>query len=203
MASPLFVYGGLNMNEQEKFSRSIDFTLKWEGGRNFTVINGRPVVKGAAKNDSGGATAYGITSATLKAAYMAGIIHHDDICHLTLDEAKEIYRVKFWDKYNWGALDWPVCLCCFDCCVNHGGFASILQRAVNECGQSVIVDGKFGSKTFAALIACDPLMLAGAIYRQRKRYYEKIVANNPKQKVFLNGWLRRTNDMAETAGIML
>ena len=33
------------MDEQEKFMRSIDFSLKWEGGRNFTVINGKPVVK--------------------------------------------------------------------------------------------------------------------------------------------------------------
>ena len=189
------------MNSQEKFLHSIDFTLKCEGGRNFTVINGRPVIKGAAKNDSGGATAFGITWATLKAAYMAGIVPHGDICRLTLDEAKEIYRVNFWNKFNWGALDWPVCLCCFDCCVNHSGFASILQRAVRECGQSVTVDGKFGPKTFAALTACDPLMLAGAIYRQRRKYYEKIVANNPKKRGFLNGWLRRANNMAEATGV--
>lgn len=189
------------MDEQEKFMRSIDFSLKWEGGRNFTVINGKPVVKGAAKNDAGGATAYGIIIPTLKTAYRAGIVGHQDICKLTLDEAKEIYRVNFWDKYNWGQLDWPVCLCCLDCCINHGGFASILQRAAIDCGQSVVIDGKFGPKTFAALEACDPHELAGAIYRQRKRYYEKIVAANPKQKVFLKGWMRRADEMAKTAGV--
>ena len=188
------------MDEQEKFMRSIDFSLKWEGGRNFTVINGKPVVKGAAKNDEGGATAYGIIIPTLKTAYRAGIVGHQDICKLTLDEAKAIYRVNFWDKYNWGQLDWPVCLCCLDCCINHGGFASILQRAVIDCGQSVVIDGNFGPKTFAALKACDPHKLAGAIYRQRKRYYEKIVAANPKQKVFLKGWMRRADEMAKTSG---
>lgn len=153
------------MNEKEKFKLSIDFTLRWEGGCNFYVINGKPVIKGKAKNDAGGLTAYGITIPTLKAAFKAGIITHNDICRLTPDEAKEIYRKNFWDKYGWGLLEWPVCLCCFDCCVNHGGFASILQRAVIECGQKVIVDGKFGPQTFAALKACDPFILAGAIYR--------------------------------------
>ena len=189
------------MDEQEKFRQAIDFSLKWEGGRNFSIINGRPVVKGVAKNDMGGATAYGITWSTLKAAYKAGVVTHNDICKLTLDEAREIYRKNYWDKYGWGLLDWPVCLCCLDCCINHGGFASILQRAVIDCGQSVVIDGKFGPKTFAALRACDPQRLAGAIYKQRKRYYEKIVANNPSQRVFLKCWLRRADEMARVAGV--
>ena len=188
------------MDEQEKFRRSIDFSLRWEGGRNFTIVNGKPIVKGAAKNDAGGATAYGIIIPTLKAAYKAGVVAHDDICKLTQEEAREIYRVNFWERYGWGQLEWPVCLCCLDCCINHGGFASILQRAAIDCGQSVIVDGKFGPKTFAALKACDPRLLAGAIYRQRKRYYERIIARNPKQEVFRNGWMRRAYEMARTAG---
>ena len=45
------------MNAQEKFDRAIAFSLKWEGGRNFTIVNGRPVIKGTAKADLGGATA--------------------------------------------------------------------------------------------------------------------------------------------------
>ena len=187
------------MTENEKFDRSIAFSLKWEGGRNFNIINGKPIIKGNAKADTGGATAYGITWATLKAAYKAGVVSHNDICKLTIDEAKLIYKRNYWDKYKWGELEWPVCLCCLDCCINHGGFASILQRAVIDCGQSVVIDGKFGAKTFAALKACDPQKLTKAIYEQRKIYYQKIVARNPSQKVFLNGWLRRANDMFNTA----
>ncbi|MBQ6665469.1 MAG: hypothetical protein IJM68_07795, partial [Synergistaceae bacterium] len=74
---------------------------------------------------------------------------------------------------------------------------------VIECGQSVVIDGKFGPKTFAALKACNPLMLAGAIYRQRVRYYDRIIARNPKQRVFYNGWMRRADSMAEAAGVRL
>ena len=190
------------MNEDEKFERSIDFSLRWEGGRNFTIVNGRPVVKGAAKNDTGGATAYGIIISTLRAAFKAGVVSHQDICKLTQEEAKLIYRKNFWDRFGWGQLEWPVCLCCLDCSINHGGFASILQRAAIDCGQSVVIDGKFGPKTFAALKACDPQHLAGAIYIQRKRYYEKIIARNPSQEVFRNGWMRRADDMAKTAGVI-
>ena len=187
------------MDEQ---GRSIDFALKWEGGRNFNVVNGKPLVKGAAKNDTGGATAYGITIPTLKAAYSAGIVSHQDICKLTQAEAREIYRINFWERYGWGQLEWPVCLCCLDCCINHGNFASILQRAVIDCGQSVVVDGKFGPKTFAALKACDPHLLADAIYRQRKMFYERIIARNPKQAVFRTGWMRRADEMARVSGLI-
>ncbi len=67
------------MDEQEKFSRSLDFTLKWEGGRNFNIVNGQLVIKDLAKNEAGRATAFGITALTLKAAYMAGIVSHDDL----------------------------------------------------------------------------------------------------------------------------
>ncbi len=52
-------------------------------------MNGRAVVKGAAKNDTGGATAYGITWRTLKSAYEKGITSHGDICRLTLEEAEK------------------------------------------------------------------------------------------------------------------
>ena len=190
------------MNEQEKFSRSLDFTLKWEGGQNFRIVNSQLVMKDSAKNDSGGATAFGITALMLKAAHMAGIVAHDDITSLTLDEAKEIYRAFYWDKYNWGALSWPICLCCFDCCVNHGGFAYILQRAVNDCGQNVIIDGKLGAATFDALKSCEPKQLAKAIYHQRFAYFQKIITRDSRQSAFLKGWLRRNDDMAREAGVL-
>ena len=189
------------MNAQEKFDKAIAFSLKWEGGRNFNIVNGKPVIKGNAKADLGGATAYGVTWSTLRTAHKNGIVTHDDICRLTLDEAKLIYKQNYWDRYGWNELEYPVALCCLDCCINHGGFASILQRAAIECGQSVVVDGKFGPKTFAALKACQSLSLAYAIYNQRKKYYEKIVARNPSQKVFLKGWMRRADAMAKEAGV--
>ena len=190
------------MEAQEKFDRAIAFSLKEEGGRNFNIVNGKPVIKGYAKADLGGATAYGVTWATLKTAHKAGIVAHDDICKLTQDEAKLIYKKNYWDRYGWEQLEYSVAVCCLDCCINHGGFALILQRAAIDCGQSVTVDGKFGPKTFAALKACPPLTLAKNIYEQRKKYYEKLIARNPSQEKFRKGWFRRSDAMAREAGVM-
>lgn len=186
----------------DDFQRAINFILHWEGGRNFTVKDGQPILNPAAKNDPGGATAYGITSCTLKSAHMAGIVPHDDICRLTVDEAISIYRANYWDKYGWGSLEWPACLCCFDCSVNHGKFALILQRATCDCGNPCVIDGIFGPKTFAALKSCDPLTLSGAIYRRRKEYYNKLIERNPSQAKFRKGWFNRINDMAKVAGVL-
>lgn len=190
------------MNDQEKFEKAIAFSLKEEGGRNFNIVNGKPVIKSYAKADLGGATAYGVTWQTLKTAYKAGIVGHDDICKLTPEEARLIYKKNYWDKYGWEQLEYPVAVCCLDCCINHGGFASILQRAVIDCGRSVVIDGKFGPKTFAALKSCPPLSLAYAIYNQRKKYYEKIVANKPSQRANLKGWMNRADAMAREAGVL-
>ena len=187
--------------DDKNWERSIAFSLKYEGGQNFTVVNGKPVVKGAAKADKGGATAYGITIPVLKAAHASGVVSHSDICKLTQEEAKAIYRKNFWERYGWDELAWPVCLCCLDCCINHGGFAWILQRAAADCKQALVIDGKFGPKTFAALKACNPTQLAAAIVKQRKSYYEKIVARDSSQKVFLKGWLSRADAMAKAAGV--
>ena len=95
------------MTNEEKFERSIAFSLKREGGLNFNIVNGKPVLKSYAKADLGGATAYGVTWATLKTAYKSGIVAHDDICKLTQEEAKLIYKNRYWDKYRWDELEWP------------------------------------------------------------------------------------------------
>lgn len=182
------------------WEKSIAFSLKYEGGLNFTVVNGKPVIKASAKADKGGATAYGITIPVLKTAYAQGVVSHQDICKLTQAEAKLIYKKNFWDRYGWGEIGWGACLCCLDCCINHGKFALILQRAANDCGQSCTVDGKFGPQTFKAIKASDPKKFAKAVVARRKKYYEDIVKNNPSQKVFLKGWLARNDAMAKASG---
>lgn len=186
---------------KDDFKMAVTFSLKWEGGKNFDDVNGVPVLKPYARNDKGGPTAYGITIPTLKCAYAAGIVKHDDICKLTPDEAKAIYRKNFWERYGWGELRWPASLCCLDVSINHGGFAWILQRACKALGVDLAIDGKFGPRTFAALKSLGAKTLAAEIMKQRKVYYEKIIARDPKQKVHWEGWMNRLRDMARTAGV--
>lgn len=153
---------------KDDFKMAVTFSLKWEGGKNFDDVNGVPVLKPYARNDKGGPTAYGVTIPTLKCAHAAGIVKHDDICKLTPDEAKAIYRKNFWDRYGWGELRWPASLCCLDVSINHGGFAWILQRACKALGVDLAIDGKFGPRTFAALKSLGAKTLAAEIMKQRK-----------------------------------
>ena len=92
-------------------------------------------------------------------------------------------------------------LCCLDVSINHGGFTWILQRACKALGADLVIDGKFGPRTFAALGSLEPKTLAAEIVKQRKAYYEKIVTKDPEQKVHLEGWMKRLDDMARTAGV--
>ena len=190
--------------KQDDFERAIAFSLKWEGGRNFDIVNGKPVIKGKNVNDRGGLTAYGIINGTLKYAHAAGIVPHDDIAKLTQEEAKRIYRKNFWERYGWGELSWPVSLCCLDCSINHGGFAWILQRALVSVGHKVTVDGKFGPQTRGALIKAaqeSAQKLAAAICDCRKIYYDGIISRDPKQAVFKKGWYNRVEALKKAAGI--
>ena len=187
----------------DNFPKSIEFTLKWEGAKNYTgEARGKHVMKNPA--DLGGPTNMGITLPTLANAYAHGIVGHNNLDVLTKDEASAIYRKNFWDRYGWGDVAWPVCLCTLDCSVNHGGFAWILQRACNNLGARLVLDGKYGPKTRAALVQLSilsPVDLAQEIANERKTYYDNIVVKTPSQKANLNGWYNRLRSMAEAAGV--
>ena len=167
-------------------AKSIDFLLKWEGG----YVN-HP-------NDKGGPTNRGITVPVLKVAQAQGIVKHCDIKALTKEEAMAIYKKNYWDRHGWGELAWPVCAACLDISVNHGarGWALIAQRACNKLGAGLVVDGKYGAKSKAALWSLakkEPKGLALAICEMKQDYYNRIVAGDESQKVFLKGWTNRVN----------
>lgn len=188
----------------DNFPKSVAFTLLKEGAKNYTgEANGKYVLKNPA--DLGGPTNMGITRPTLATAYTQGLVKHNNLDVLTKDEARAIYRKNFWDRYGWGELAWPVCLCALDCSVNHGGFAWILQRACNNLGAKLVLDGKYGPKTRAALIelsASRPVELAQEIADERKVYFDKIAAKDQTQKEGnLKGWYNRLRDMADAAGV--
>lgn len=188
----------------DDFKRAISFSLKWEGGRNFDIVDGKPVIKGKNTTDKGGATAFGITMPTLKYAHASGVVGHDDIVKLTRAEAEAIYKRNYWERYGWGELPWPVSLCCLDISINHGGFAWIIQRAIWNLQSVIAIDGKYGPQTRKALFELAqkmPEALAAEICRERKLYYDKIISKDGKQDVFRMGWYRRVHDLAKTAGV--
>lgn len=178
------------------WDKAISFTLRWEGG----LVN-HPA-------DKGGPTNRGITQGTLNHAHTSGLVGHNDIRVLSRAEACVIYRARYWQPHNWGRYGEPVDMIMFDITVNHGmgGAAKIAQRACVSCGAEVVIDGKWGPQTRDALYKLAwsaGLYLSKMLIIKRLNFYDKIVAANPSQKVFLQGWCNRTRALAKEAGIKI
>jgi lysozyme family protein len=187
---------------------SISFSLQYEGGMNFTVnSDGTYKMKAASATDPGGPTNMGITLPTLANAIRQGVIPSTALHQLTKEQAQRIYKVNFWDKYGWGDLPWPVCACCLDSCIHHGGFAYILQRSVVSMGYNekvVKIDGKFGPITYGAvkaMAAKDPKELARQICRHRWNYMQDVVAKNKALAYALNGFRNRVVALADLCDV--
>jgi lysozyme family protein len=152
--------------------------------------------------DPGGATNFGIIQRNLDTWNGA---HPDlgfpgDVKDLTRDQAETIYRADYW---RWDGITEPViAIKLFDIGVNCGTGAAIklLQKAVNALAQpSIAVDGQLGPATLAAANAQPGKALLEAICRAQLDYYLAIVARNPSQSVFLDGWKNRAARIPEVA----
>jgi lysozyme family protein len=150
--------------KDEKFSRAIEFTLLYEGGH----VND--------SKDAGGENKYGIS----KARYP-----NLDITNLTLDKAKELYRIDYWDAFKCGELPLPIAIVFFDSVVQFAPTNPIrwLQRAV-----WVKDDGRLGPKTIeAAKFIKNPLAAARQMIFDRVEYRTTIRTYSH----FGRGWRRR------------
>lgn len=89
-------------------------------------------------NDKGGETKYGIS----KKAYP-----NEDICNLTLDRAKEIYRRDYWARCKCDYLPDALSVAVFDFAVNSG-----VSRAIKylQASLGVKADGIIGNQTIGA-----------------------------------------------------
>jgi lysozyme family protein len=137
--------------------------------------------------------------------------------NLSADDAKTIYKVKFWDKIYLddiedGDLRWLL----FDFYVNSGGNAIIvLQKELNKMGHSLSIDGVMGPNTINAINSSNIIGLYNNFKEGRRTFYEKLVqkdidrylkkhpgANENElryntQLRFKNGWINRVNAFIE------
>ena len=58
----------------------------------------------------------------------------------------------------------------------------------------VVQDGIVGVRTITALNAANQKDLFDRVFAARKKYFEDVIAKDPTQAKFRNGWLRRLND---------
>lgn len=156
------------------FSKAFDFMIPHEGG----YVN-HP-------NDPGGETKYGITKK----------VYPDlDIRKLTLDQAKEIYRRDYWNKWLEAITSQPVANKLFDLRVNMGWMPSvkITQGACIDCGHPIVADGVMGPVTVHAINESDETSLLDHMKRRAKIRYENLIAANHSLEVFRKGWMARAD----------
>tara|TARA_R100000008_G_scaffold82877_1_gene67613 strand:- start:1328 stop:1807 length:480 start_codon:yes stop_codon:yes gene_type:complete len=154
-----------------KFEDCIDKVLDHEGG----YVND--------PNDLGGETNFGIS----KKAYP-----DLDIKNLSRDEAKEIYRKDYWDRYKIEKMPENLRYIYFDMVLNmgYGNAAKVMQRSANgKNGEAnrIEVDGAVGPATRKAVSNVE----LERVRCYRVKHYMDIVDRRPEQEKFLFGWFRR------------
>ena len=173
------------------FETAVNHAMLYEVGSNWSldtdgVLDGTNLEAcgySVDPTDPGGETKYGISKNANPDL---------DIRNLDWNGAMATYYHRYWDPAQCAQMPNRVAALHFDGCVNNGtGRASkFLQQAVG-----VTVDGDVGSGTLSAVNAGDPITICNSICDQRAQFYAAIVAARPDQIKYLNGWLRRINEM--------
>ncbi len=120
-----------------------------------------------------------------------------------LDYLVKAFYKNLWDKNFFGAIkSQDVADILFDWFVNSGsnafytkstktnGVQEILNKLFNA---KVSEDGAMGMQTVNAINAVDAAKLQHELKNERLIFYNNLIANNPSQSVFKDGWLDRLN----------
>ncbi len=150
---------------------AIELVLKHEGG-----YANNP-------NDKGKATKYGISH---------GAFPELDIAGLTLAHAKQLYLDHYWTPYRLDLIkSQHIANFVFDLLVNMGAYHNlqIVQRACNNLGADIAIDGKMGPCTLKAINEANEYTLKLQIVIEATKFYREL--NKPQ---FIHGWLNRVAD---------
>lgn len=163
-----------------KFDEFLKVILQQEGGDKYHEVQG----------DSGLSTKYGVSLTFYKTIEPDAT--KEDIKNLTYQDAYSIYKKYFYEDVNLHLIDNELLrLHLFSHGVNAGSGKAIkmLQKILG-----VTEDGILGTMTASkANLYKEQGELVQGYANARKIFYEKIVAKNPTQKKFLQGWLNRVN----------
>jgi lysozyme family protein len=119
-----------------------------------------------------------------------------NITTLDWDAAVRRYFRSYWQFVHCDELDdmglHRLAALHFDSAMNHGvGRAPILlQRAVG-----VGEDGDIGPATLKAAVSLNEINVCNRLCDIRAQFYKDIVAKKPDQVKYINGWLRRIEEM--------
>jgi lysozyme family protein len=146
--------------------------------------------------DRGGPTNFGVTQKTYSdfIGHQASI---DEIKNMPIGNAITIYKKNYWDVIQGDKIkQYAIAAAIFDQAINRGHVAAVKQ-AQRVLGLSQ--DGKMGPVTLAAINATPDTSFIPKYISESITAYKTIVANNPSQAVFLNGWLKRAESLRQYA----
>ncbi len=134
------------------------------------------------------------------------------IRNLTRETASRVYRICWWDFFDYGRLlDQRVATKLMDAAVNMGppnttsaraGRAhELAQKATNALGGLLAVDGLFGPKTAEAINAQDPTAWLRAMCHEQMAFYQDLVDRKPQLAGFRKNWLHRAAWPFHEAGL--
>jgi len=148
------------------------------------------------KADRGGPTNMGVTQRTLS-DWLGREASIEDVKSMTEMTAREIYERNYLSGPRIDTLPNQIIPFVFDASINHGPRSAVkmVQRVCNEAGFGPgDVDGVVGpqSRIMAEKAQRDmgDLFLS-ALIEERRNVYRKIIARNPSQEVFRQGWFNR------------
>jgi len=125
------------------------------------------------KYDKGGATNYGITQGVYDVYRKENGLPPKDVKYITQQEVKDIYYSGYWKTSGADKIADPkMALVVFDTAVNMG--PSVAKKIYEQSGGDV-----------------------NKYLDIRKQRYLDIVKNDPSQKIFLQGWLNRLDELRQ------
>lgn len=180
------------------FGAAIPVILVHEGGSRFTDIPG----------DKGGPTKWGLSlnrfwlgtdpddfpQLGVKLSFPAPTTA-DDVRVLTQQQAEETYRLCWWERFRYGRVnDQRSSTKVFDMAVNMRRPVAhrLAQRAANDLGAHLALDGLLGDRTMAAINAVDGTQYLTALCHEHLAFYQELVAHDPTHNnQFKAGWFAR------------
>lgn len=104
--------------------------------------------------------------------------------------AKQVYRNSYWNKFNGDQMPDQVAAPLLSFAVNRNVPVAVktLQHVLE-----VTPDGDAGPNTIAVLGQKDPAVVAKLFRAEWEHFYHNVVALNPNDQRFLDGWINRVN----------
>lgn len=168
------------------FDAAIEEVLRAEGGLLIDPGEG-----------SGGAN-MGVSLTVLREHRKNPKLTLEDLKNLTVDEAKEIYKEKYWDKLGLDQVQGKLsAILILDQAVNRGlgGVKDLLVKSLNYRSKTSFTKDTPMSEIIDVINTVPDRTFLRRTLGDAQWEYVEIAFNNPEKKRWLRGWLIRTHNL--------